>query len=62
MSKKPNRNIGCSVGNCQYNEHEAHCCTLDNINICNCTSQVCSARDSMCASFRPVQGGTPNRV
>ena len=51
MNKTPNNSIKCSVNSCAYHCGEQNYCTLNEIKVGCCDSNVTNCASTECASF-----------
>ena len=54
MNKTPNNSIKCSVNSCAYHCGEQNYCTLNEIKVGCCDSNVTNCASTECASFQSV--------
>ena len=52
MNKTPNNSIKCSVNSCAYHCGEQNYCTLNEIKVGCCDSNVTNCASTECASFQ----------
>ena len=52
MNKTPNNSIKCSVNSCAYHCGEQNYCTLNEIKVGCCDSNVTNCASAECASFQ----------
>lgn len=52
MNKTPNNSIRCSVNRCAYHCGEQNYCTLNEIKVGCCDSNVTNCASTECASFQ----------
>lgn len=53
-----NPSIKCSVNSCAYHDGQAQACTLNEIKVGCCDSNVCNCTETECASFKLGDHGT----
>ena len=56
-NSKANNSIKCSVSSCAHH-CEQNCCTLNEIKVGCCESNVCDCGETECASFKLGDHGT----
>ena len=61
MEKTYNPNIKCSVNSCAYHNGQAQACTLNEIKVGCCDSNVCNPAETECASFKLGDHGSACR-
>lgn len=57
-NKKYNPSIKCTVNSCAYHCAEQQACSLNEIKVGCCDSNVCNCAETECASFKLGDHGT----